>query len=623
MRDSGADGGQALADSQRGAARAADPYAGFSRIDGTHPLRARVPGGYIAYRARRIRGSRVLYVNFALAREMGLLPADHPDRLTPGLRRALLEAFSLQIVNEYDERHGTRIPRRDLLPRTYVATRYLQLQHPDRRGRTSGDGRSIWNGCFTAGGVSWDVTSCGTGATRLCPATATTRRFYKTGSRRASYGCGTASPEEGLGAALMSEVFHRNGIATERVLAVLRRPDGFGITVRAGRNLLRPSHFFAPLRQGNREALAGFVDLFLEREAANSGVPLERSPERRYARFAESFARTFGRVAATFEREYIFCWLAWDGDNVLADGAIIDYGSVRQFGLFHREYRYDDGPRFSTTITEQRRQARVLVRSAAQIRDFLVTGVKPPLATLDRDPVLALFDAEFEATKDRLLLRQIGFDRAAAEALFLHDRSLLRRFDRALASFERARSSRGPIRTADGITWDAVYCVRDLLRELPRRLQDDWRPLEGREFLEIALSNYASRRDRVPTRYRLARAREFQRLYMTLVARASRRTDGRRDALLARLIERAATLNRAERITGDSISWAARILLRYRHRIPARALQESAWRFIVANTLDPDRPRWKSDPETGASSDAESRLARRLAGIVASLRHGL
>ncbi|MCU0254189.1 MAG: hypothetical protein MUE47_06575, partial [Acidobacteria bacterium] len=335
---------------RREAPASRDPYAAFATLDGTHPLRERAPRAAVVYGVRRVRGSRVLHFNYALAREMGLIPPDHPDAMTRGLHRALVESFSLQIINEYDLRHRTRIPARDRLTRTHFATRYLQLQHPDPRGTTSGDGRAIWNGRFTAHGVSWDVTSCGTGATRLCPATAQTGRFFKTGSRRASYGCGTASPHEGLSAALMSEIFHRNGIATERVLAVLRRPDGFGITVRAGRNLLRPSHLFAPLKQGDRATLAALVDLFLERQMAHGELPRSADPARRAALFAESFARTFGRAAATFEREYVFCWMSWDGDNILADGGIIDYGSVRQFGLYHREYRYDDGPRWSTTI---------------------------------------------------------------------------------------------------------------------------------------------------------------------------------------------------------------------------------------------------------------------------------
>ena len=219
-------------------ARKQNPYAAFARIDGRHPYREAVPGGHVDYRARRRRDGEVAFFNYGLAREMGLIPTDHPDTMVKALRAAILDAFAFVIVNEYDVAHGVRIPPRDLLPHSYMATRYLQLQHPDRRGATSGDGRSVWNGSLRHAGVSWDISSCGTGVTRLCPATAETRRFYKTGSRTASYGCGTASVEEGMAAAVMSEALNRSGIPTERALAVIALPGGFAVNVRAARNAL-------------------------------------------------------------------------------------------------------------------------------------------------------------------------------------------------------------------------------------------------------------------------------------------------------------------------------------------------------------------------------------------------
>jgi hypothetical protein len=196
-----------------------------------------------------------VYFNFGLAREMGLIDAGDPARMTVRLHEALVDAFGLSILNEHDQARGERIPSSALLPGTYMATRYLQLQHPGRLGLTSGDGRSVWNGVVRHRGTTWDVTSCGTGVTRLCPATAREGRFFATGNWDSDYGCGTASIEEGLSAALMSEVLHRNGHATERVLAVLELASGFAITVRVGRNLLRPSHLFVWLKQANRHRL--------------------------------------------------------------------------------------------------------------------------------------------------------------------------------------------------------------------------------------------------------------------------------------------------------------------------------------------------------------------------------
>src|SRR5262245_19669682 len=274
---------------RREAAR--DPYRSFARIDGRHPYRDAVPGGSVDYSARRRRDGKVAFFNFDLAREMGLIPRDHPDVLVPELSRAILDTFCFVIVNEYDLARGTSFSRRHLLPHPYMATRYLQLQHPGRSGLTSGDGRSVWDGSVTHQGVTWDLSSCGTGVTRLCPATAETRRFFKTGSRTASYGCGTASVEEGLGAALMSEVFHRGGIATERVLAVISLPGGMAINVRAARNLLRPSHLFAPLKQKDLARLAAAVRYAIARERGNRTIPPGGSEEADLQAFMAQLAR--------------------------------------------------------------------------------------------------------------------------------------------------------------------------------------------------------------------------------------------------------------------------------------------------------------------------------------------
>jgi hypothetical protein len=566
-----------------------DPYRSFRRIDGRHPFRDRVPGGSVDYAARRRHDGRVAFFNFALAREMGLLPAGHPDRLTPGLARAVTDAFSLQIVNEYDLAHGVRIPPRDLRPYPYMATRYLQLQHRDRRGTTSGDGRSVWNGTWRHAGTTWDLSSCGTGVTRLCPATAETHRFYKSGSRQASYGCGTATIGEGLAAALMSETFHRNGVGTERVLAVIAFPGGFAVNVRAARNLLRPSHLFAPLKQNDLVRLRAVVDYALARERANGALPASRTPESGYRAFAERVARAFGRAAATFEREYVFCWLDWDGDNVLIDGSIIDYGSVRQFGLYHREYRFDDGPRWSTTIPEQKAKARNIVRCFAQIADALTRGRRAPLSSFRHDPLLAVFDREFADTKDRLLLRRIGFDARAERYLLDHARPLVRRFDRAHAWFETARAARGPVAVPDGVTWNAVYSTRDLLRELPCILARDPQPLAPDVLLGLAASSYASRADRKATTSRAARAREFQAAYLALVRRAARLTKRTVRGTLTGIAARAATVNAYARVTGDAISHASTRLARRSDTLGPDALYEVVDRFADLRQ-SPGRP---------------------------------
>lgn len=603
---------------------ALDPYARLRALDGRHPLQDAAPAAYVAYAARRRHDGRVVFFNLPLAREMGLVPRDHPDALTPALARAILDTFCLTIINEWDLAHGTRVCARDRLPGRYMATRYLQLQHPDPLGRTSGDGRSVWNGTVTHHGVTWDVSSQGTGVTCLCPATATEKRFFKTGNRHASYGCGTAALSEGFAALLMSEAFHRNEIATERVLAVIELPGGLAINVRAARSLFRPSHFFAQLRQGNRDALEACVSLFVERQIANGDWPNIEGRARRLRFFAAQTARTFARMAALFESEYVFCWLDWDGDNVLADGGIVDYGSVRQFGLFHRAYRFEDVDRMSTTLPEQRRKARHIVQSFAQIRDFLLDGKRRPLARFRNDPILALFDDEFERTRDLLLLRKVGLEPGLAVRVLRRARRSVGSLRRAHRWFEYARSSRGPVRVPDGLSWNAVYCTRDLLRELPAFLRERPAGPTPDEVLAVALSRYASRRDRESTPWRRRKAREFVRAYCAVVSVAAREAGCATATLVSRIAARAATINRADRITGDGIDFAAARLLRSRHSLSPDELRELVERFVDQQDLTPApahgrRSARVTTPPTRAVAAVLARMLR----VVRDHREGL
>lgn len=580
-----------------------------------------MPRGHVDYAARRRHDGEVVYFNFALAREMGLVPAGHPDRMNRNLARSILDTFCLVIINEHDLEHGLRVPARDRLPHPYMATRYLQLQHPDKRGATSGDGRSVWNGSARHNGVTWDVTSCGTGVTRLCPATAEHRRFFKTGTRIAEYGCGTAALAEGMADALMSEVFYRNGVRTERVLAVIGLPGGLAITVRAARNLLRPSHFFVHLKQGDLEALRGAADYYAARQIANGDWPKLREGAARYRYLAEETARSFARAAATFESEYIFCWLDWDGDNILVDGGIIDYGSVRQFGLFHREYRFEDVDRMSTTIPEQRQKARYIAQNFAQIRDFLCTGRKAPLASFADDPVLELFDREFALERRRRLLANIGLPPRACRALLRGDPPEIESFRRAHAYFERARSSRGPLPVPDGVSWDAIFSTRDLLRELPERLRRSPEPISAEDFLEIARSSYANTRaDRALTPHRTRMARQFQRSYLSLLGVAARALEMPLAALLAEVEWRSAVLNRRDRITGDSIDSAVKRLILNRSALPATRMYRVIERFVAHQNARPQRRR---APQRTTSRSRELRMLQRLLRVVEDLREGL
>jgi hypothetical protein len=580
------------------------PYSELERINGEHSFRTAVPAGAVDYQVRTRHGGRVVFFNFALAREMGLIAADHPDAMNDRLERKLLETFSLVIINEYDIRHKIKYPEKDIRPNRYMATRYLQLQHPSKLGKTSGDGRGIWNGEFKGrGGVLWDVTSSGTGATCLSPAAAQTGRFFRTGDKRVGYGNGYNTLDEGMSAALMSEIFHQNGVATERTLVLIGfsgADAGTSINVRAGRNLLRPSHFFCHLKQGQHEPLKAVVDYFFDRQIRNADWPRHLRGERKYAFFAEEMARVFARLAAQLESEYIFCWMDWDGDNILADGGIIDYGSIRQFGLYYGDYRYDDVDRYSTSLPEQRLKARDIVQCFAQIRGFVVTGRKRNLRRFRNDPILKIFDQEFEHAYLAAILTRVGFSVKRRTELLERQPALVREFRRLFNYFERIRSKSGIYDLPDGLNCDAVFSMRDLLREYPKLLIEHGRPLTPEEMLEVMAAAVAKPDDLKLSDFRIRKLSEFQSLYARLVSELAGTSPAASRKLLLELAMRSSVINRRDRITGDAAVFVTENFIRLHKRVPRRTLHE-VFRAVVEHQL------FHSDPPPTAAPPPDAR----------------
>lgn len=614
--------GKSMVESARTSCRWTGSYGGFGKLDGSHPFKEAVPGAFVDYPVRFRDGGRVFYFNFALAREMGLIPRAHPDAMTPALTRIVLDTFSLQIINEYDLMHHPELLAQ-ARPKPYMATRYLQLQHPSRKGLTSGDGRSIWNGCVTGRRTTWDVSSCGTGVTRLSPASGREKKFFRTGDVDASYGSGLADLWDGVAAAMMSEVLHGNGVKTERTLAIIDYGDGSAISVRAYPNLLRPAHFLHHLKQGNLNSLRQVVDYYIARQSANGDWPAPLSGARAYRYLAQRIAADFGRMAARFESEYIFCWIDWDGDNILMDGGIIDYGSLRQFGLFHHEYRYDDVDRMSTTIREQRAKARYVVQAFAQIADCLISGHKKNIKGFRADAALRSFDAAFAAHREELLLYKLGYApelhrRLLADAGFRED---LRRFGRVFSYFERAKSKRGPYDIADGVTWDAVFCMRDVLRELPVRYQAGEGRVDAHEFIRIMRSKYASREDVLVYPARRRRIDRFQEIYLRLLDRAVEVSGRSRARLLADLVRRSALINRYERITGDAALITSKRLIKSRNTMNKNDIYKLISGFASSQVLRPERR--VRVPDTVTWDRCARMLYQSMIRVVAEYREGL
>lgn len=593
-------------------------YSSFDAINGDHPLK-KVEGTHICYQARRRKGGKVRFFNFELAKEMGLLDEHHQCQLNADLEKKLLDTFSLVIINEWDIQNNIKFPEHEILPNTYMATRYLQLQHPDKLGRTSGDGRTIWNGTVEHKGVTWDVSSCGTGGTRLSPACNINKKFYQTGDPTISYGCGYAEVAEGMETLIFSEVLHQNKFKTERLLAIIEFEKGLAINVRAYPNLIRPSHFFAPLKQGKFQVLKDLADYYIDREMKNKKWPYQKSEgSERYYQLAEQVCLNFSEMVARFEDEYIFCWLDWDGDNILMDGGIIDYGSIRQFGLFHSEYRFDDVERFSTTILEQKQKAKYIAQCFIQIADFLATGKKKSLQKFKSHRLMKLFDKNFEYHKNLNLVRKIGFDKDAQIELCNQYPKKVEAFRKVFSYFERAKSKRGMYKVADGITQDAIYCMRDILREFPQIYHARKSFLEPKEFIDIIKSSYARKEDLKLNPLKARLINKFQRFYMELVNTMAKKKKINIDSLLMDIVTRSSIINKYDRVTGNSITFVVEKITHAKPKLTAEETYELSQNFKFYQTLDPDQA-----VSMNVVSLRQRNLLTRLTGIVRENREGL
>jgi uncharacterized protein YdiU (UPF0061 family) len=590
-------------------------YEKFKEIDGTHPWRNVSPDGYVDYQARYRPNGRVLYFNFPLAKEMGLIPFDHTSSITKEVEQVILDTFSLQIINEYDIQRGRKFPPETIKPHPYMATRYLQTQHRNKQGKTSGDGRSIWNGCLKSDRLTFDISSRGTGATILSPGAQEADGFVPTGDTTSGYSSGLADLDEMLGSAVMSEIFYRQGIPTERCLTVIGYPDTTAIGVRSAPNLIRPAHMFRYLKQRHHKELKASVDYFINREVENGfwEVPVDSS--KRYEKALDYFARSYARFAALLEEEYIFNWLSWDGDNMLASGAVLDYGSIRQFAAKHDKYRFKDVDRYSASLAEQRGWARTLVQVFAQAMGFIETGVKENLNNFKDADCLSVFDEVFAQERDQRMLWRIGFTPEQISYLMNNARKEIRDFERSLSYFEDRKVRKGLEKLPDGFTHNPVFLIRNLLRLLPAyyvaqtasRVDDTSAYMPDEIFCRIMAASYVGKNDLKLTPVRAAHVKQFQESYLRLVAALG----GPFDLVLKTLQERSAVINHRHRITGDAVTWIIEEVIAMKGKIRTDGLQEALDAFIDSQVLIPGK--WQPvPPEKLKSNTLKSQLLQKI-----------
>lgn len=538
--------------------RISEEYSQFEKINGAHPLQAQLPEGMLLYPVRKLEKGRVTYFNFDLAREMGLLPKNHPNKMNAALEKMVLNTFCIQIINEYDQQSEKKFDVTRIKPHKFMATRYLQLQHKNKKGATSGDGRSIWNGVITHDGTTWDISSRGTGVTALSPGAVEAARPLKTGEEEFGYGCGLAEVEELYGSAIMSEIFHRQGLSTERVLTVIDIGKGLGIGVRAAPNLLRPAHMFLYLKQNRHSSLKKATQYFIERQMLNGVWKFEKRNGTYFDSMLSLLSTEFAKFAAQLERNYIFVWLDWDGDNLLAHPGVIDYGSVRQFGIRHDQYRYDDVQRFSTNLNEQRQKARFTVQIFCQMVDYLKTKNKKPLSHFAQSKILKQYDQAFEQKLRSVFLQQVGFDPNDIKKLIENHAGAVEKLYQDYLVLEKTKTAGQVRKLPDGINHPAIFNMRAFLREYPQLFKatnDFENPsrVSSAEVFQLIQSSFASSKDKKLTVNIQKKILKLQKSYAVVLKYAC--AGKARAEFLSDVINRSFQMNFARRITGNSIEY--------------------------------------------------------------------
>ncbi len=564
-------------------------YSLFDSLDGTHPLKEVIPNGFVDYPARLRKGGKVRYFNFNLAKEMGLIPSDHPNQLNSTLEAKILETFSIQIINEYDQLKNKKFPKSEMKDGKYMATRYLQLQHEDKKGRTSGDGRSIWNGQIQYNGQTWDISSGGTGGTCLSPATSKYNKFFETGDPSISYGCGYAEIDEGLATAIMSKALKRNGYSTEESLAIIEFKDNISINVRAHSCLIRPSHFFLYLKQNRLEELKNLLEYYIESNRYKSEWKTCPKGVGKYKFALNKFAQDFAKATANFEDDYIFCWLDWDGDNILMDAGILDYGSVRQFGICHYEYRYDDVEQFSTNLLEQKKKARQMVQTFAQLINYVKEGTKDKISAFKDCEATKHFDKVFENQKNINLLKKIGFTERKTKHLLKKYPHIIKSFKKNYTYFERVKSSSGIIKVSDGVNCDVIFNMREALKNLSQvYLVNNLKKIDSSEFIDLIKSGFITEKETEISAAREKKINSFQNTYIKLLKRCAKLFQITEQELLQEVAFRSSVINKGERITGDAVTHIIDYILKNRKTFDSSQLFEFLENLEKTQNLNPD-----------------------------------
>jgi hypothetical protein len=174
------------------------------------------------------------------------------------------------------------------------------------------------------------------------------------------------------------------------------------------------------------------------------------------------------------------------------------------------------------------------------------------------------------------------------DLLTKHHPQVIKRFEKIFYHFEAIKSKKGPVKVPDGVTWNAVFCMRSLLRELPQLYQENFAPIDPKLFMKIMRSSYAASADCQLNWYMRRKIGEFQKSYLRLLEVTVKEQKTQPQEFFRGLLPRVRIINRNERVTGDSVNNVTDILIEKRKHLTVDQFHRVIELFIKDQTLDPD-----------------------------------
>lgn len=183
----------------------------------------------------------------------------------------------------------------------------------------------------------------------------------------------------------------------------------------------------------------------------------------------------------------------------------------------------------------------------------------------------------------------MGLTERKANQILKREKELIENFRKAFTYFERTKSHQGVIEIPDGITCDAVFSMRDLLREYPQVLMVVDEHLPDEEFMDLMKTSLSTEADMEVNSYRKQKIRDFQTLYFEIVEKVSGLFQDSISDTLQSMVARTNIINKSARITGDAVtSIVDKIMTRKKNYSPDE-LYELFSELSKIQNLDPDK----------------------------------